>query len=176
MKPFQTGSPTAADFNQLIGEYTLLDQNGHGVYLESLVERYPWFTLGHYALLRNSGNGEQLQYLNSRIPFKPYPTILLDENDEVAFRKIDVVENAIEYFSQITPPQMPDMAAADDNVDVSVVSVKPDKELVTETLAQIYRNQGHTQKAIEVYLKLSMKHPEKSAHYADIINEIGNRE
>lgn len=176
MKHFQTGSSTSLSFNQLIEEYTLLDQEGRNVYLQSLVERYPWFTLAQYALLRNTGGQEQIQYMNARAPFHTYPAILLDESADIEYRTVDVVNNAIEYFSQIAPPTQsgPILSeqAEEYNEDISAVSIKPDKELVTETLANIYRAQGHSQKAIEVYIKLSMKYPEKSTYYADIINEI----
>ncbi len=46
------------------------------------------------------------------------------------------------------------------------------EELVTETLARIYLNQGHYQKAIGVMEKLSLKYPEKNIYFAGQIEKI----
>ena len=51
-------------------------------------------------------------------------------------------------------------------------SVFRDIGLYTETLAQIYAQQGYYQQAIEVYSKLSLLYPEKSAYFASRIEKI----
>lgn len=47
-----------------------------------------------------------------------------------------------------------------------------DDGFYTETLAQIYAQQGYYQQAIEVYSKLSLLYPEKSAYFASLVKEI----
>ena len=47
-------------------------------------------------------------------------------------------------------------------------------ELVTETLARVYLEQQHFEKAIEAYKKLSLKYPKKSSFFADQINLIND--
>lgn len=44
--------------------------------------------------------------------------------------------------------------------------------IVTETLANIFRTQGHLEKAIISYQKLQLKFPEKSAYFASLIEQI----
>lgn len=45
-------------------------------------------------------------------------------------------------------------------------------EFYTETLAQIFTQQGHYDKAIDVYAKLILLYPEKSAYFANLANEV----
>lgn len=47
----------------------------------------------------------------------------------------------------------------------------PPDELLTEDLASIYLVQGLTVRAVEIYRRLSLLNPEKSAYFADIIDK-----
>jgi len=46
------------------------------------------------------------------------------------------------------------------------------KEIVTETMAEIFQKQGQIQKAIQLYIKLSFINPEKSAYFAAKIQHL----
>jgi len=53
------------------------------------------------------------------------------------------------------------------------VSLEEEIELkVTETLAQIYVDQGYPEKAKEIYMKLSLLNPEKNAYFASLIEKL----
>ena len=45
-------------------------------------------------------------------------------------------------------------------------------EFVTETLAQIYASQGYFSQAKEIYEKLILAYPEKSAYFAALIEKL----
>ena len=51
-------------------------------------------------------------------------------------------------------------------------SLEDHPELISETLAEIHTRQGKTDRAIEIYKKLSLKFPEKSSYFAKKIESI----
>ena len=50
------------------------------------------------------------------------------------------------------------------------------KEIITEAMAQVLEKQGKHQKAVEIYEKLLLLHPEKSAFFAARIEELKNKQ
>ncbi len=54
-------------------------------------------------------------------------------------------------------------------------SVKKKDEIATETLAELYVEQGYYKKAINTYKQLSLINPEKSSFFAPLIKDLKNK-
>jgi shikimate kinase len=51
-------------------------------------------------------------------------------------------------------------------------SISMENALISESLAEILAKQGKTDKAIEMYKKLSLRNPEKNSYFADRIKDL----
>ncbi|WP_443937314.1 hypothetical protein [Pedobacter sp. MW01-1-1] len=78
----------------------------------------------------------------------------------------------IERFLKEDPTIKPPKAELIDNENKAKRSSEDNYDLVSETLAKIYIEQMLYHKAIDTYKKLSLKFPEKSAYFADLIQSI----
>jgi hypothetical protein len=90
----------------------------------------------------------------------------------VAFKKnskgSEIIESFIKNEPQISPPR----PEAINNENKARKSAEDHNDLVSETLANIYIEQMLYDKAIETYEKLSLKFPEKSRYFADLIQSL----
>jgi hypothetical protein len=83
-------------------------------------------------------------------------------------REDDIIYNFIKNEPQIKVPK-PDQI---NNENKAKKSAEDNYDLVSETLAEIYIEQMLYHKAIDTYQKLSLKFPEKSGYFADLIQSL----
>jgi hypothetical protein len=84
-------------------------------------------------------------------------------------QETDLINKFIDKKITISKPKKEAFFKA---VDVAKESLVENNELVTPTLAKVYLEQGHYQKAISAYKKLSLKYPEKNSFFANQIKLI----
>ena len=85
--------------------------------------------------------------------------------------KVDLIEQ----FIKVNPTIQPRTEIFDEHNEhfrSGDETVTDNDEFITETLSRIYLKQGHYQKAIESFKRLSLKFPEKSAYFATQIEKI----
>ena len=63
----------------------------------------------------------------------------------------------------------PDIPSASEGISPSEFT-----DFCTETLAQIYADQGYPEQARQIYSRLSLRFPEKSAYFAALIEKLKN--
>tara|TARA_B100000700_G_scaffold300640_1_gene369026 strand:+ start:525 stop:1214 length:690 start_codon:yes stop_codon:yes gene_type:complete len=91
-------------------------------------------------------------------------------NREKSSEKRNIINNFIEKNPSITAEKNKFFSPT----ETAKSSIIENDELVTETLARVYIEQEHFEKAIQAYKKLSLKYPKKSSLFADQINLINN--
>ncbi len=82
-------------------------------------------------------------------------------------------QDLIDRFIQ-TSPTLERIPLAENHPvhDLSEPDMEEEGNFITETLAKIYINQGYYTRAINIYEKLSLQFPEKSAYFAGRIEKI----
>ena len=122
----------------------------------------------------SDGDIEQIikSYITDREP-------VVVEDGPVEKRKVYVVGG--DYFSQSDYDKVRDSsdnvfsryaAKAQQEKSYEGVADSEEFDLYTETLAQIYAEQGYYEQAKQIYSKLILAYPEKSAYFATLIEKL----
>ena len=140
--------------------------------VESLLNRYPADSYPWCTVLRVvSDNNSPLQRL-------------LATNRGVS--QIELLEIDVESLTEVTSGQLIDrflkmddyriVAEEGDDAEsiVTEASFDDEDDIVSEEIAEIYVAQGLKMQAIEIYRKLSLLNPKKSAYFADQIEKLSN--
>ena len=122
--------------------------------LGALIERYPWFSAAHMLLAEEKGAASLRR--------------------DVDIEKI-TEESEGEIISRFLRKGDYRIVAEEGDVENEVCTeadINDEDDLVSEELAEIYLAQGLKCEAKEIYRKLSLLNSEKSAYFAEKIEEI----
>ncbi|MBP5334391.1 MAG: hypothetical protein J6Y61_01220 [Bacteroidales bacterium] len=166
--------------------------------LSALVTRYPWFGAARKALCCRTGQfADAALYVFDRgILAKAAAEAGVSAQSVTEYvRKAPMEQKVVvvggDYFTQdayesvrsgqeapaVVKKKDPSAAPQDDRKaapqdDRKVMSL--DDVYITETLAEIYAQQGYLEQAKSIYSKLILRYPEKSAYFATLIEKLNN--
>ncbi|MBO5419999.1 MAG: tetratricopeptide repeat protein [Bacteroidales bacterium] len=142
------------------------------------------YVVARESLAELSASSEKMKLEDSGVQdlIKSYLPSASDEAEPVAEeRRVHVVGG--DYFTQADYDKVRRSgdnvfshyaAKAKEDRSFNSFSEESEFDLYTETLAQIYAEQGYYDKAKSIYSKLILAYPEKSAYFAALIAKIEN--
>ena len=158
--------------------------------LSRIVDMYPWFAAARKELcLRTGDPAAAALYVASRsLLIVPRSADYRDAGISEVIRKAPVRRVHVvggDFFSQEqydqvredtqAVPSFRGLKALDDEEAAAISRSAADAgmdEFCTETLAQIYAQQGYYDQAKYIYSKLSLRYPEKITYFAALIEEL----
>ena len=140
--------------------------------IDRLIEQYPWWVAARIALARKQEVTErdaatQLAAMLHYTALAPLKHIDVSRLTHVS------ADDLIDRFLQRGDYRIVAEEGAAD--DLANVEIGEDEDMISEDLAEIYKNQGLYSEAIAIYRKLSLLNSEKSIYFAGLIAEIEDK-
>ncbi len=137
--------------------------------IATVVERYPWWSAARLLLARHESDEKQDDA--TRLIAMLHPTALIARRTIDAARLIHLsTDDLIDRFLKRSDYRI--VAEEGTAEDLSEIKIEDDDDMISEDLAEIYKNQGLYSEAIAIYRKLSLLNSEKSIYFAGLIDEI----
>ena len=137
--------------------------------IEAAVARYPWWSAARLSLARKQSHKEQDEA--TRLIAMLHPTALVERQTIDAARLTHLTtDDIIDRFLKRSDYRI--VAEEGAAEDLAKVEIEEDDDMISEDLAEIYKNQGLYSEAIAIYRKLSLLNSEKSIYFAGLIDEI----
>lgn len=140
-----------------------------GERLGEIIARWPWFLAARYVRTQRTGEPDPLLSVGAsgRLP----SSLCLRPVDARALRE-ETAEDRIERFLREGDYRI--VARQEEVTEEIRTEAELDEEddVVSEELAEIYLAQGLCAEAAAIYRKLSLRNPEKSVYFAELIRKI----
>ena len=157
--------------------------------LSTLINCYPWFAAARKELCNRTGRYSEaaLYVVDRRVLAEAHgnaSATYVDTSVEAVLKTSEsmpdsqkVIVIGGDYFSQDAYDSVRQddyQNAQRDSAQASAEAAGKldNSELVTETLASIYVQQGYPEIAKDIYSKLILRYPEKSAYFASLIEKL----
>lgn len=137
--------------------------------LDALIDRHEWFTAARRLRCVVTGQADRRLLLSD--PWRaPYATqkAVVDIEALTALSSDDIIDRFLREENLRIVAQE---ETSEEELRTEV-QFDDDDDLVSEQLAAIYLAQGLAERAIAIYRKLSLRNPEKSIYFAELIAQI----
>ena len=158
------------DFRQYLASPATAERPSAGE-LDALAARYEWFAPVRIA--REIVTGICDPRLAVTAPWRAQSSLRMAAVDADALCRLSS-DDIIDRFLREEDLRI---VAADGEPEEEVCTeavLDDDDQVVSEELAEIYLAQGLRDKAIAIYRKLSLRNPEKSVYFAELIGKLEN--